>query len=144
MIGDWVRIKSDIEPNDAYWLHDMQPGQALKVTEMLSNGINPDWCGGEINDYVPEDAIEPIPITPEILEKNRFVNKKGRFMQKGNFDDPPLIMWHLVDDKILKHPKSQLEIHHGYKSIHVSFVCDYVHELQHALRLCGIEKQIIL
>lgn len=93
----------------------------------------------------PSDfEIIPIPITPEILEKNGFVNKKGRFMQKGNFDDPPLIMWHLVDDKILGHPKSQLEIHYGEKSMHVSLVCIYVHELQHALRLCGIEKEIEL
>ena len=58
MIGDWVRIKSDINSDDAYWMHDnMHTGQVLKVEEILSNGINPDWYGGEINDYIPEDAL---------------------------------------------------------------------------------------
>lgn len=88
--------------------------------------------------------ISPIPLTAEILEKNGFVSKKGRFMQLGNFDNPPLILWHLVDDPILGHPKNQLEIHHGAENIHVSFMCRYVHQLQHALRLCEIDMEIIL
>ena len=90
------------------------------------------------------DEMFPIPLTPETLEKNEFVSKKGRVMQLGNFDNPPLILWHLVDDSILRHTKNQLEIHHGAENIHVSFMCHYVHELQHALKLCKIEKQIKL
>lgn len=86
--------------------------------------------------------ISPVPLTAEILEKNGFMSKKGRFMQLGNFDNPPLILWHLVDEPVLGHPKNQLEIHHGAENIHVSFMCHYVHQLQHALRLCGIEKEI--
>ena len=126
MIGDWIYNKNIDKPMQVY---------PMMFSQMFRQ--RPDATTEDYN-------IFPIPLTPEILKKNGFVNKKGRFMQSGNFDNPPLIMWHLVDDKILGHPKSQLEIHHGYKSIHVSFVCDYVHELQHALRLCGIEKEIVL
>ena len=27
MIGDWVRIKSDINSDDAYWMHDNMRGK---------------------------------------------------------------------------------------------------------------------
>lgn len=122
MIGDWYAFR----------------GHPYKCTASDIASI------AECEEKGAQTDISEIPLTPEILEKNGFVNKKGRFMQKGNFDDPPLIMWHLIDDKILGHPKSQLEIHHGEESIHVSLLCIYVHELQHALRLCGIEKEIVL
>ena len=93
---------------------------------------------------VRRNNIDPIPLNAEIFEKNGFVSKKGRFMQLGNFDNPPLILWHLVDEPVLGHPKNQLEIHHGAENIHVSFMCHYVHQLQHALRLCGIDMEIKL
>lgn len=131
MIGDWVQCRDEFnEVTGPYEIDLISNDEIAFKGEMFARVFN--------------NSIEPIPLTPEILEKNGFVNKKGRFMQKGNFDVPPLIMWHLVDDKILGHPKSQLEIHHGEKSMHVSLVCIYVHELQHALRLCGIEKEIEL
>jgi len=134
MIGDWVRIKSDIEPDDAYWLHDMQPGQALKVTEMLSNGINPDWYGGEINDCVPEDAIEPIPLTAEILGKNKF--SKSRLMGEQRH-----FTYYLASSVSL------LAIYDAEFSLCIGDCAryiKYVHQLQHCLKLVGIEKEITL
>jgi hypothetical protein len=135
MIGDWVKFPGGTIDK----IVDLPyvPGMGICARFAIGSSLSPSLP-------FSVDKIEPIPITPEILEKNGFVNKKGRFMQKGNFDDPPLILWHLIDDKILGHPKSQLEIHHGKESMHVSLVCIYVHELQHALRLCKINKEIIL
>lgn len=136
MIGDWVLCDKNAQSDYEFDNVNYQPFQIL-------NGNDIDYAI-ERNMIGDADVYQPIPLTGEILEKNGFKNKKGRFMQIGNFDNPPLIMWHLVDDIILGHPKSQLEIHYGDKSMHVSFVCSYVHNLQHALKLCGIEKEITL
>ncbi len=60
--------------------------------------------------------LKPIPLTVEILEKNGFVK-------------------HLPEDNIV-----YFTITINKKEIRI----DYVHQLQHALRLCGIEKEIKL
>ena len=155
MIGDWVRIKSDINSDDAYWMHDnMRPGQALKVEEILSNGINPDWYGGEINDYIPEDALMPIPLTPEILGKNGFKIDKNetyckRYFFACNLGKVPQTVVEFsfygegVSADTLFKCWTKPESCDGENSIHI---CDLksAHELQHALRLCGIKKEIEL
>lgn len=134
MINDWVFYIGDGEPKQT---------QVIEITSLRQVQL---FDGEDLSSWflVGEKYIEPIPLTTEILEKNGFVSKKGRFMQLGNFDNPPLILWHLVDEPILGHPKNQLEIHHGAENIHVSFMCHYVHELQHALKLCQIDKEIVL
>ena len=145
MIGDFVRIKGNVEP-DAYFMHeDMYPGQVVKVEEILSNGINPDWMGGEVNDYLVEDAIEPIPLTKEILEKNGFILSDGWWcnerLPKGNgyvsiaFDpDGEDRRTNCVYDlSITNHESGSVDLH-----------LDYVHQLQHALKLCNIQKEIEL
>lgn len=134
MINDWVFYIGDGEPKQT---------QVIEITSLRQVQL---FDGEDLSSWflVGEKYIEPIPLTTEILEKNGFVSKKGRFMQLGNFDNPPLILWHLVDEPILGHPKNQLEIHNGAENIHVSFMCHYVHELQHALKLCQIDKEIVL
>ena len=81
------------------------------------------------------DDIEPIPLTAEILEKNGFVGElcsngidyvseeyKLRIICKTND-----VGWTIYAN------------HFGLDKKDV-----FVHELQHALRLCGIEKEIEL
>ena len=73
----------------------------------------------------------PIPLTPEILEANGFelLRDTWYFNQEGK---PILIRF--ADDYIVI-------IINGDK---VPMKLRYVHELQHALRLCGIKKEIII
>ena len=120
-----------------------------KVTE-LSKGIvtvyDKGLDDGEGNCEVnfAENEIQPIPLTPEILEKNGFVIKK-KWAQIGNFGDSPLIMWHFEDNATLHDFKHELEIHQNDTGkVHITIPCEYVHELQHALRLCSIDKEIVL
>ena len=84
--------------------------------------------------------IEPIPITPEILEKNGFVqnprSKSRRSYQICNSD--VYISWWRGRINILFKPFI------GHSTNHVNVDGKYVHELQHALRICGIEKEISL
>ncbi len=90
--------------------------------------------------HIKEDSplyriVEPIPLTPEILEKNGFEPvKEGKFptLKKCHGD----ILFQLEDIKneyIHKAP-------YMFKNIPIF----YVHELQHALKLCGIDKEIVV
>jgi len=92
--------------------------------------------------------IEPIPLTPEILEKNGFTYCKsdGGFylpttISYGNWD-VDVILFNVTDE----YRNNQLHI--GTPDDSITFLhlmeCNHVHELQHALRLCGIEKEIVL
>ena len=84
-------------------------------------------------------GLDPIPITPEILEKNGFdeciwVGKKSWRRR------------YLVHNEILIciDGRDGGFMHFGYQGYNSEICITYVHELQHALRLCGIEKEIVL
>lgn len=126
MIGDWVSLN----------------GIPIKIQSI--NGPKGELT---INHHIywVEDII-PIPLTPEILKRNGFVltevgdngiatprnniNRYEKHECKTKWRD--IIMWY---DRITK--KWCL---HGINSIQLN----YIHELQHALRLCGIKKEIEL
>ena len=116
MIGDWL-----------YHVDDVDISNPQIVTGILSNGeIYVDGVISDISDY------NPIPLTPEILEKNGF---------------------ELLTDTWYFKPKERKPIHIRFVDEHivVSINCSiipmglkHVHQLQHALRLCGISKEIVL
>ncbi len=113
VIGDWVNYA----------------GFPYQVTELKFKGITDerrislaDGNSGYINIPLSE-RITPLPLTPEILEKN-FPNT-----------DDGVIWW--KEDGI---KGFWIEIEYGLSKFMASL--DYVHELQHALRLCGIEQDI--
>ena len=115
MVGDWVICN--------YYL-DKPFYHQFSVADFQKLGFN--YC-------------EPIPLTQSILEANGWIVKKNH-VQKGNFGDSPLMLWHLTENKILRNFVHEMEISdlssdEGYR---LRFRCDYVHELQHALRLCGL------
>ena len=80
------------------------------------------------------DEIFPIPLTPEILEKNGFVKLGKQYntwcMRDFNFS--------------LDFIDGIFGYYEQGRPCNPTFVTKYIHELQHALRLCGIEKKIEL
>ncbi len=78
--------------------------------------------------------VEGIPLTPEILEKNGF---------ERDFEDGSLIWVDEQDVTEVVWGGTILTIHGENGHLELD-TCMYVHELQHALRLCGIEKEIVL
>lgn len=92
------------------------------------------FCDGQLETTKSEctgiELIEPVPLTPEILEKNGFKNM-------GFFGKCEVENW-----KILCDTKNVAIIHKEHTDIDIPI--EYVHELQHALRLCGIDKEIVL
>ena len=118
-----------------YLMHNGFPYRVIQIDGIVRDG----WMieNGE------EDCGEPIPLTPEILEKNGF-------------------KWLLRDSKYITYCIKESTIHvTKYKVTGEWLICagasgsatkrfvevscvNYVHELQHALKLCGIKKEIEL
>ena len=131
MIWDWV-----YGCTDPYDPDEEQKKYPVKVIRIDADG-DTYTMGDRPSDDPYEDEwwnLEPIPITPEILEKNGFkargyeelVLETDEYcfaLQKG-VDGRNAWWWEMFSSPIIP--------------------INYVHELQHALRLCGIEKEIVL
>lgn len=88
--------------------------------------------------HIKEDSplfriIKPIPLTPEILEKNGLANDYyGSYFKE---DEHMLLEISSSEDGI-----SWTINFHEYGILKL----EYVHQLQHALKLCGIDKEIVV
>ena len=114
MIGDWVQPCSRSYP--------------VQVETLSADTINGDM----------DATFDPIPLTPEILEKNGFESDTNIF---------GLCDYELSESYILENRGDRfcfVKRIPGYRSTFYIIDIKYVHELQHALLLCGIEKEIEL
>ena len=123
-------------------------GQIINVTSLYDKGGSNEvgWSNKE-RVWVNADNVEPIPLTPEILEKNGFVANKRVYPY-------PYYEYTNEEDKL----KVGFTFPHGNRTSYKDpwvyidsenvFVehlpCVFVHQLQHAFRLCGIEKEIVI
>lgn len=124
MIGDWV----------------IYNGKPIKVENVCEDFINysPDIPYVQEEFYIEQDELEPIPLTEEILEKNG--------IKRSSYDGKIYGKYFSEDEH------GRLEISVNGDDIWWSINCEeyhilklnFVHELQHALRLCGINKEIEL
>lgn len=93
------------------------------------------------------ENIEPIPITPEILGKNGFVANKHvypyPYYEYVNEEDKLKIGFAYPQGNRTSYKESWVYIDSEYVFVE-HLPCTYVHELQHALRLCRIDKKIKL
>lgn len=130
MIGDWVQIVEPCKYAGAIGrvktLIDHKDDDCAYFMVFLQN--NTIHIG--IEDICSDD-IRPIPLTPEILEKNGFTKGYGVWVIYRH----PLIKWFVLYKKEFGYAISV-----GESEVNIN----YVHELQHALKLCGIEKTIEL
>ena len=127
MIGDWVRCT------------DPTPFQLKIIDEIDHVACGEDCLMVDIAD------LQPIPLTAEILEKNGFkVRSRYIWEQRYNYccvkvNIAPKIE---IEGEIFDESPILLQVDGAIFSLDV--IVDFVHELQHALRLCGIEKEIEL
>lgn len=125
-------------------------GEVARVISISLNGEVSLLVDGHIvARFVCADELSPIPITPEILEKNGF---KNDFYEEESVADYHTIR---LEGYSLKHKIGKID---GYlvtwcnggvnvtTDLHgcVQKDISYVHELQHALKLCKIDKEITL
>lgn len=123
MVGDWVMLND--KPYQVKGLHNDDTATFI----------------GCRSAYYLVDA-EPIPITPEILEKNGF--------EKA--EDIQLYYYCLgIDDRVSIHDyaydinsSNTWHVHIDSEDYSTIANCEltYVHQLQHILRLCEIDKEI--
>lgn len=119
-VGDWVKI--DIYPTP------------YKIIDLSSRGYV--WLLGR-NRVAPIRVIEPIPITPEILKSNGWYE-----------DDYDTCTDYITDNTIIMYNKERKDwkacVMNGSPVVRVKVFFSYVHELQHALRLAGLDEDIRL
>jgi len=129
MIGDFVYLLKNKSEINGFYVIDQCP---RKVTSVRSGGdvdyIQTDDC----DVFYVSDCYRPIPITPEILEKNGFVYDSEDKLFKDIYPRISMVyaQYRLVEN--------------GYINYGEMSEIKYVHELQHALKLCGIDKEIVL
>lgn len=116
MVGDWVR------PTRLN-----KPARIEEVSRLLNRVIVITADGYE-SAHILE--CNPIPLTPEILEKNGFKDE-GYF---GKLD--------IEDFHVLCDTKNVAIFHNEHTDVDIPIM--YVHELQRALYLCKIDKTIEL
>ena len=128
MIGDWVLCDRNAQSDYEFDNVDYQPYQ-------IANGEDIDYAF-EQNMIGDADVYQPIPLTKEILEKN--FDKKTMY---GVFDDYFDFEIREFSDSIyiVNYHSCEMPV----PDTQIGGIC-FVHELQHALRLCGIEKEINL
>ncbi len=123
MIGDWV-IRRGV-PEEYMRLYDMKASAGIAYLDQDGRGIAEKF-----------ENIESIPLTKEILYKNGF--------------EGDICLWiNVGDDKILEYYPFECRLSLWYgegKNQEILFKCQCfsVHEFQHALKMCGIEKEIVL
>ena len=105
-----------------------------------------DWIDTEDEQEIGMYNVQPIPLTPEILEKNGFEKKEDDYGQE--LYSLLLGEWAITYMSISGCPYLTIEDVLDYDPAHsVLNLKDSVynvHELQHALKLCGIDKEIKL
>lgn len=99
------------------WVLDTRTGTPLRVNPFMAEFEVPEW--------------QPIPLTVEILEKNGFEDTIGDAFWISTSCN---LLW--KDGKLQNFCREEDD--------EVCIPCEYVHELQHALRLCKVDKEIVL
>ena len=120
MIGDWVK---HAVTDEVLQVSEFTLNEDLEVQRYYVNG---NLVGN----------VEPIPLTAEILENNGW--EYGNWGSE-DYDDEYYTFIDDFDIHIDENQTFEIRTVDG-----CTIKLKYVHELQHALRLCGIEKEIVL
>ena len=130
-VGDWVKVGDGLIAQVEYprLRHDLvgvrfaEPFRAQAILVEKQN--------------VELEYIHPIPITPEILKSNGWYE-----------DDYDTGTDYITDNTVIMYNKERKDwkacIMNGSPVVRVKVFFSYVHELQQALRLAGINKEIVL
>jgi hypothetical protein len=88
--------------------------------------------------------FEPILLTPEILEKNGFERDKNISLYNAYTGINSRVTLH--DDFMLMNSRNMWHVHVDSEDYCTIATCEltYVHELQHILRLCKTDKEIVV
>ena len=144
MVGDWVQLKTygvsdKFERTEVYiFVKVVQIGGGFIIAEYNNDILEP-------YRICVNTEIEPILLTPEILEKNGFKKCAGNEWSVFKYEDDDYtkkalyqVLWYA--DELYLEIVSYTSRIGEFDRMGVEFV----HQLQHAMRICGIEKEIEL
>lgn len=124
MIGDWVQVMDAATgtPYNCRVRYTIWPSMENALIGLDNEEIS--------TSSLPAECLWPIPITPEILEKNGFSNEEcfAKLVVEKY-----VVICDCSNVAVIQNDEMKMDI-----------PIKYVHELQHALKLCGIDKGIIL
>lgn len=140
MVGDWVHYKMYLGKDGIY-------EKDIRINNIYGSEVNCELRGYEIISGKRSSNLYPIPLTSEILEKNGFKYTDNHTLQGSN-------------TYLLRYEQNGFDYTITYKLDDWFAVDSYddrmyrifemetgrwcVHQLQHALKLCGINKEIVL
>lgn len=126
-VGDWVRarmVKWDYE--------DLDITPPMRVAEISSDEVMLQL--GSVKHYAFVEDLQPIPITAEVLEKSGFTHDKWS-KKIWRYEDEESEVVYYIENGVLEITTDDCKI---------NMVCKSVAELQHALRLAKVGKEMII
>ena len=124
MIGDYISVKPSGMPIKVAAVHHKKVAYHAVINKLA---------------WVRESLLEPIPLTQEIIEKNGLEKDNHGRLYGEYFDED------INHDLEITVDSKTGEVWWSYNWDEYSIIrLRYVHQLQHALRLCRIEKEIEL
>ena len=144
MVGDYVRVANDvcIKKGAIVQVRRVDADAATRLPERELKGAvicfdiadEDRFTGGVWCKY-----LEPIPLSNEILEKIGFTccSNYASILVR---DDSMNVLWQAKYVPFT----SMIEVKNKNTGEKVKVLCYSVHELQHALKICGIQKEITL
>lgn len=121
MLGDYLYV----------WPSNM----VIKVAAIHKGKVGYHACTNKLS-WVRVGLLRPIPLSIEILEKNGFKkDEKSENMYYWNWS---------ISDNCVSYDKetSKVRVFHTLGSLVFVEPLSFLHELQNALTICGIEKEI--
>lgn len=132
MVGDWVQ---KLEVGGHY--------RKCIITGIFDVNVDCVTRNGEVHS-LSISGIEPIPLTLEILQKNGF-KTDGEAIWASFCPEDKEFALEISEPNYYDENYGKREYWWTINACEYSIIpLRYVHELQHALRLCGIEKEIVL
>ena len=136
MIGDYIQVKDNEGNSAAEFICDIE-----YIIQWKAYGVRTCNCGGK---WRNESEIEPIPLTRDIIERVGFPFNDNEthsaiqdiYAHRMEFFDFPLGSGFYIEHDTVDNT--------FWITDHAFIRFKYVHEFQHVLKLCGINKKIIL
>lgn len=124
MVGDWLLYKSD-SPENAF---------PVRVTAAMLSDELVKWA----------DRFEPIRLTDEVLLGNGFTDGNGYLYMK--IDDNSYLEYYPHEHRLTRWYEGvdEWQNHSVVKDIVFRCRCWYVHELQQALKMCCVDREVSL
>ena len=137
MIGDYISVKPSGMPIKVAAVHHKKVAYHTVINKLA---------------WVRESLLEPIPLTPEILEKNGFermpqtgcANPYYWMMEQYEEESGGLLYRIKAYNTPFRGMFVSIDNPSDCETISFGKQIESVHELQHALRLCAIKKEIEL